>query len=198
MQSVGSQFFSKHHAHPCSRSRKEAHRRCRERQIKDDFAAGEICAYNSPMPRRELKQPSQVETWVQELSRQLTQPGRMILIESGALLWHAAQKGITEPLSENSMDIDPITDSDEIARLCYDALIGSEFERTHGWHVNLMPESVLKEFPADWKIRAASKHYDLLELVVPAPPDLIAPKLKRGEPRDYAHAAWAKRLGLID
>jgi hypothetical protein len=150
------------------------------------------------MPRRELKHPSQVETWVQELSHQLTQPGRMILIGSGALLWHAAQQGITEPLSENSMDIDPITDSDEIARLCYDALIGSEFERTHGWHVNLMPESVLKEFPADWKIRAASKHYDLLELVVPAPPDLIAPKLKRGEPRDYAHAAWAKRLGLID
>lgn len=150
------------------------------------------------MPRRELNQPSQVETWVRELSQQLTQPGRMILIGSGALLWHAAQKGITEPLSENSMDIDPITDSDEIARLCYDALIGSEFERTHGWHVNLMPESVLKEFPVDWKVRAARKNYDLLELVVPAPPDLIAPKLKRGEPRDHAHAAWAKRLGLLD
>lgn len=150
------------------------------------------------MPRRELKQPGQVETWVQELSQQLTQPGRMILIGSGALLWHAAQRGITEPLSENSMDVDPITDSDEIARLCYDALIGSEFERTHGWHVNLMPEAVLKELSADWEVRAAKRNYDLLELVVPAPPDLIAPKLRRGEPRDHAHAAWAKRLGLLD
>ena len=67
------------------------------------------------MPRRELKLPGQVEDWVQELSKQLTQPGRMTLIGSGALLWHAAQRGITEPLSENSMDVDPITDSDEIA-----------------------------------------------------------------------------------
>lgn len=150
------------------------------------------------MPRRELKQPSQVEAWVQELSKQLTQPGRMILIGSGALLWHAAQRGITEPLPENSMDVDPITDSDEIARLCYEALIGSEFERTHGWHVNLMPESVLQEFPADWLTRATKKNYGFLELVVPAPPDLIAPKLKRGEPRDHAHAAWAKRLGLLE
>ena len=150
------------------------------------------------MPRRELKQPGQVEAWVQELSQQLTQPGRMILIGSGALLWHAAQKGITEPLSENSMDVDPITNSDEIARLCYDALIGSEFERTHGWHVNLMPESVLKELTAGWEVRAAKRNYDLLELVVPAPPDLIAPKLRRGEPRDHAHAAWAKRLGLLE
>ena len=42
----------------------------------------------------------------------------MILIGSGALLWQASQRGITEPLPENSMDVDPITDSDEIARLC--------------------------------------------------------------------------------
>jgi hypothetical protein len=104
----------------------------------------------------------------------------------------------TEPSPENSMDVDPITDSDEIARLCYDALIGSEFERSHGWHVNLMPESVLREFPADWQTHAARKTYGLLEVVVPAPADLIAPKLKRGEPRDHAHAAWAKRVGLLE
>jgi hypothetical protein len=149
------------------------------------------------MPRRELKYPDQVETWLRELSLQLTLPGRMILIGSGALLWHAAQRGITEPLPENSMDVDPITDSEEIARLCYDALIGSEFERAHGWHVNLMPESVLKEFPADWAARAAQKKYAFLELTVPAAEDLLAPKLKRGEPRDHAHAAWARRVGLI-
>lgn len=149
------------------------------------------------MPRRELRQPSQVEAWVQELSPQLTRPGRMILIGSGALLWHAAQRGINEPLPENSMDVDSVTDSDEIARLCYEALIGSEFERTHGWHVNLMPESVLKEFPAGWPDRATCKEYGLLTLIAPAPSDLIAPKLKRGEPRDHAHAAWAKRVGLL-
>lgn len=149
------------------------------------------------MPRRELKHPKQVEDWLEELSRQLTQPGRMILVGSGALLWHAAQRGVAEPLSENSMDVDPITDSDEIARLCYEALIGSEFERAHGWHVNLMPGSVLKGFPADWSVRATQKKYGLLELVVPAPQDLLTPKLKRGEPRDHAHAAWARRVGLL-
>src|SRR5437773_11194037 len=100
------------------------------------------------MPRRELKHPKQVEDWLAELARQLG---------SGALLWHAGQRGITDPLPENSMDVDPITDSDEVARLCYDAIIGSEFEQKHGWHVNLMPDSVLREFRVDWKARAVSK-----------------------------------------
>ena len=149
------------------------------------------------MPRRELKHPSQVENWLVELSRQLTQPARMILIGSGALLWHAFQHGITDPLSENSMDVDPITDSDEVARLCYDALIGSEFEQKHGWHVNLMPEMVLREFPSDWESRAASREYGQLTVVVPAVADLLIPKRKRNEPRDRAHAAWAERLGLL-
>jgi hypothetical protein len=76
------------------------------------------------MPRRELKHGHQIEDWLIELSRHLTHPARMILIGSGALLWHAFQRGITEPLPENSMDVDPIRDSDEVARLCYDALIG--------------------------------------------------------------------------
>ena len=149
------------------------------------------------MPRRELKHPHQVEDWLVELSPQLTQPGRMILIGSGALLWHAFQRGITEPLSENSMDVDPITDSDEVARLCYDALIGSEFELQHGWHVNLMPELVLREFPADWEKRAASREYGRLTVVVPSVVDLLIPKRKRNEPRDREHAAWAERLGLL-
>ena len=69
------------------------------------------------------------------------------------MLWHAAQRGITEPLPENSMDVDPITDSEEVARLCYEAVIGSEFERRHGWHVNLMPDLVLREFPPLGKYR---------------------------------------------
>ena len=106
------------------------------------------------MPRRELKHPRQVEDWLLELSARLSQPGGLILIGSGALLWHAFQRGHSEPLPENSMDVDPITDSDEVARLCYDALIGSEFEAEHGWHVNLMPAFVLREFAADWRERA--------------------------------------------
>jgi len=95
------------------------------------------------------------------------------------------------------MDVDPITDSDEIAGLCYQAIIGSDFEQTHGWHVNLMPDSVLREFPSDWKDRAAEGAYGPLRVLVPAPADLLVPKLKRGESRDRAHAAWAKRVGLL-
>ncbi len=96
------------------------------------------------------------------------------------------------------MDVDPITDSDEIARLCYESIIGSEFEKVHGWHVNLMPDSVLREFPLDWKTRASLKDYQRLSVEVPSPGDLLIPKLKRGEPRDHAHAAWAKRIGLVN
>jgi hypothetical protein len=149
------------------------------------------------MPLRELKHPHQVEHWLVELGRAVTGPARMILIGSGALLWHAAQKGITTPLPENSMDVDPITDSDEVARLCYEALIGSEFERTHGWHVNLMPDAVLREFPADWPSRASNHNYGKLQVTVPAATDLLVPKLRRGEPRDHAHAAWVKSVGLV-
>ncbi|MSU63570.1 MAG: hypothetical protein EXS31_14435 [Pedosphaera sp.] len=149
------------------------------------------------MPRRELKHPRQVEDWLIEFGGKLMQPGRMILIGSGALLWHAFQRGITEPLPESSMDVDPITDSDEVAQLCYDALIGSDFEVAHGWHVNLMPESVLREFSADWSARAATKTYGCLEVTVPSPSDLLLPKLRRNEPRDRAHEAWAKSIKLL-
>ena len=149
------------------------------------------------MPKRELKYPRQVEDWLHELSRQLTQPGEMILIGSGALLWHAFQNGVEEPLSENSMDVDPVTESDEIARICYEALIGSEFEQKHGWHVNLMPGSVLREFPEDWKSRASERKYGALTVLVPAVEDLLKPKRKRNEPRDRAHEAWAKKNKLI-
>ncbi len=148
------------------------------------------------MPRRELKYPHQVEELV-EMGRLITKPGQMILIGSGGLLWHAAQRGIQEPLPENSMDVDPITDSEEVALLCYQAVIGSDFERIHGWHVNLMPESVLREFPPDWKDRAVEASYGLLRAQVPAPADLLIPKVKRGEARDHAHSAWAKRVGLL-
>ena len=89
------------------------------------------------MPRRELKDPRQVEDWLVDFGSRLSQPAGLILIGSGGLLWHAFQCGVTEPLPENSMDVDPITDSDEVAVLCYEAMIGSEFEAQHGWHVNL-------------------------------------------------------------
>lgn len=150
------------------------------------------------MPRRELKHPEQVENWLIELSEQLTQRGGLILIGSGALLWHAAQRGISEPLPENSMDVDPITDSEEVARLCYEALIGSEFEQKHGWHVNLMPDLVLREFPDDWRRRASNKIYGPLTVEVPSPADLLVPKRRRNEPRDRAHEAWSRSVGLLD
>src|SRR5437667_8288001 len=136
------------------------------------------------MPRRELKNPHQVEDWLVELSQQLTQPAEMILIGSGALLWHAFQRGMTEPLPENSMDIDPITNSEEVARLCYEGIIGSEFEQRHGWHINLMPDSVLREFPDGWRSRVTTKSYGPLTVVVLSPADLFIPKRNRNERRD--------------
>jgi hypothetical protein len=84
------------------------------------------------MPRRELKHPAQVEQWLVSWGRKLTKPGGMILIGSGGLLWHAAQKGIETPLPENSMDVDPITHDDALAELCYDSQIGSPFEKENG------------------------------------------------------------------
>ena len=149
------------------------------------------------MPRRELNSPEQIENWLVELGTQLPNPGELTLIGSGGLLWHAFQRGIQVPLPENSMDVDPVTDSEDVARICYAAIIGSEFEAVHGWHVNLMPESVLLELPSDWQFRAAKKRYDKLNAIVPSPIDLIVPKRKRNEPRDRAHERWAKEIGLI-
>lgn len=150
------------------------------------------------MPRRELKSGKQVADWLVEIGSQLKAPGNLTLIGSAALLWHAHERGLTAELPEASMDVDSVTDSDEVAMHCYEAPIGSEFERTHGWHVNLMPESVLQELPGGWKQRATQKQTGRLNLLVPAPTDLLAPKLKRNEPRDRAHADWAKRIGLLD
>jgi len=149
------------------------------------------------MPRRELKSGKQVADWLVEIGSQLKSPGNMTLIGSAALLWHAHERGLMTELPEASMDVDPVTDSDEVAMHCYEALIGSEFERTHGWHVNLMPETVLQGLPAGWKQHASQKQIGRLNLCVPAPADLLAPKLKRNEPRDRAHAEWAGRVGLI-
>ena len=122
----------------------------------------------------------------------------MILIGSGALLWHAAQRGIESPLPENSMDVDPVTHDDEVAELCYEAHIGSSFERENGWHINLMPEQALEGLPSDWRVRSSTKDYHRLTVQVPAPIDLLAPKLKRNEPRDLAHSVWARYNGLIE
>ena len=150
------------------------------------------------MPRRELKSGKQVADWLAEIGSQLKAPGNMTLIGSAALLWHAFDRGLEAELPEASMDVDPVTDSEEVAMHCYEALIGSEFERTHGWHVNLMPPTILKELPAGWELRAMPKQIDKLNLLVPGPADLLAPKLKRNEPRDHAHADWAKRIGLLN
>jgi hypothetical protein len=149
------------------------------------------------MPRRELKYPIQVEDWLADWGRKMTAPAEMILIGSGALLWHGAQRGIEMPLPENSMDVDPITSDDVVAELCYECHIGSSFEREHGWHVNLMPNDALLGLPTDWLARASSKHYGSLKVCVPAPGDLLVPKLKRREARDLAHRQWALYNGLI-
>lgn len=149
------------------------------------------------MPRRELKIGAQVADWLNELGRHLQVPGNMTLIGSAALLWHAHDRGLNAELPEASMDVDPVTDSEEVALRCYESLIGSEFERTHGWHVNLMPHTVLAELPQGWEQRVTVRQIGRLRLTVPAPSDLLAPKLKRNEPRDRTHAEWARRIGLL-
>ena len=150
------------------------------------------------MPRRELKSGKQVADWLEEISAKLNSPGNITLLGSAALLWHAHDRGLIAELPESSMDVDPVTDSDEVAMLCYEAIIGSEFERKHGWHVNLMPESVLRELPAGWAERVTKKQIGKLSLTVPGPADLLAPKLKRNEIRDRAHAVWARQIGLLN
>ena len=149
------------------------------------------------MPRRELKYPVQVEQWLVDWGAKLRAPAKMTLIGSGALLWHAAQRGIESPLPENSMDVDPITNDDEIAELCYEAHIGSQFERQNGWHVNLMPQGALAGLPLEWNQRSSQKIYGLLTVEVPSSADLLAPKLRRGEARDLAHYQWALYNGLV-
>ena len=74
---------------------------------------------------------------------------------------------------------------------------GSEFERVHGWHVNLMPHMVLDQLPKGWRDRASSATYGHLTVMVPATQDLLAPKLRRNEPRDQQHAALAREVGLL-
>ena len=150
------------------------------------------------MPRRELKNGQQVADWLQQVSQSISQPGEIILIGSAALLWHANDRGILAELPEASMDVDPITDSEEVARICYESVIGSEFEKQHGWHVNLMPDTVLNELPMDWRPRAVIRALTLLTVIVPAPSDLLVPKLKRKEPRDLKHAEWAEAIGLLE
>ena len=95
------------------------------------------------------------------------------------------------------MDVDPVTEDEAVARLGYDAVIGSEFELKHGWHVNLMPVAALDGLPKGWETRANRKTYGRLTVVVPSAKDLLAPKLRRGEPRDLKHAEWASTVGLV-
>ena len=47
------------------------------------------------------------------------------------------------------------------------------------------------------KLRTIKKQIGKLNVAVSSPADLLAPKLKRNEPRDRAHAEWARRLGLL-
>lgn len=59
------------------------------------------------MPRRELKNGKQVADWTAELAASLTSTAEMIIIGSGALLWHAFDRGLTAELPEASMELIP-------------------------------------------------------------------------------------------
>ena len=81
------------------------------------------------MPRKELKYPGQIEAWLQDWGQQLKEPGSLVLIGSGGLLWHAAQRGQETPLPENSMDVDPVTTSQAVALLGYEAMTRPSVKR---------------------------------------------------------------------
>jgi len=148
-------------------------------------------------PQKQLVSGSQIEEWLKDWGSQLKQKGSLILIGSGGLLWHAHQRNIQHPLPDGSMDVDPITQDEEIAELGYFAIMGSDFEKKHGWHVNLMPASALEELPDGWGARAAEIIHGNLKVTVPDPEDLLVPKLRRNEPRDRKHARWARENGLV-
>jgi hypothetical protein len=148
------------------------------------------------MPRRELRHPHQVVAWLEEWGGVLMEPAKMTLIGSAGLLWHVARIGRDDPLPENSMDVDPVTDDEAVAELAYEALIGSDFEARHGWHVNLMPRSALAALPVGWQQRACTCSYGRLVVTVPAVEDLLVPKMARGEPRDLRQAEFMRSLGL--
>jgi hypothetical protein len=150
------------------------------------------------MPLRELSKPQQIIDWLVSWGNTLSEPGELILIGSGGLLWHAHRIGSNAPLPENSMDVDPITSSEAVAELAYNCLIGSDFEKENGWHVNLMPDYALRGLPEDWKTRSQEETYGNLTVIVPSSRDLLVPKLQRNEPRDLAHKEYALSLGLID
>jgi hypothetical protein len=153
------------------------------------------------MPRKELREPQQIEAWLIAWGEALHARGKtgtLVLIGSAALLWHAYQKKISTCLSENSMDADPVTNDECVAELGYESGIGSEFEAANGWHINLMPEQALHELPADWKEYQTTQTYKNLTVIVPAVAHLLVPKIKRGEPRDVAHFQWARSVGLLN
>ena len=60
-----------------------------------------------------------------------------------------------------------------------------------------MPQMALDGLPQGWQERSDGATYGHLTVVVPSPPDLLAPKLQRDEPRDRQHAALARQIGLL-
>ena len=148
--------------------------------------------------RKELDHPAQIREWLEGWSSLITEPAMMVLIGSGAILLHAHLRGSNEPLHSKSHDVDSVTDSEKVAELCYEAIVGSDFEFKHGWHVNIMPNQVLDTLPAGWESRAQKVAFGNLCVVLPSMNDLLKPKLARGEPRDFEHARYALGLNLCE
>lgn len=144
-----------------------------------------------------LRSSRQVKDWLLEWGRDIDH-SKMILIGSAALLCQASRiLGHEVELPENSMDVDVVTDDDKVAALGYASIIGSPFEKSHGFHVNLMPNEALLTLPQEWESRSSTEKYGGLSVVIPSIADILAAKMKVGRPRDYQQYAWAKELGLL-
>lgn len=78
---------------------------------------------------------------------------------------------------------------------------GSQFHQTHGFFIDGVDETTAR-LPADWRERAVERRIVDLEgrtitAIAPAPAEIVAAKLVRGDPKDVAFAARCVHLGLI-
>jgi hypothetical protein len=87
--------------------------------------------------------------------------------------------------------------SEEIFALFGD---GSEFHQAHGFFIDGVDETTAR-LPPDWADRATTRRFEcsdgrIVTAVAPAPDDLVAAKLFRGEEKDVVFAANCLRTGL--
>jgi hypothetical protein len=78
---------------------------------------------------------------------------------------------------------------------------GSQFHVTHGFFIDGVDESTAR-LPADWRERAVTREVldhdgKLITAIAPAPAEVVAAKLIRGDAKDVEFASRCIRFGLV-